>query len=180
MLTIDELAQRRHAERQREREATDLASRTSQALAAQEAQLHAVLEAFPGMVAWSNDQGIYQYANRNSTSLYGLEPAQVIGRSLAEVIGPERAAKTFARRKHVVAGGHPVTFERHLTHPHMGAPVDLLVTHFVLPPHTAGGAPSFCQFAMDIGDRSAPRRRSSPRATWPSAPAAPRASSSRA
>jgi signal transduction histidine kinase len=34
-----------------------------------------------------------------------------------------------------------------------GAPVDMLVTHFVLPPRTPGGARRFCQLAMDIGDR---------------------------
>jgi PAS domain S-box-containing protein len=152
-LTIDDLVRRRHDERQRARQADDHASRASQALASREAEMQAVLEAFPGMVAWTDEAGIYQFANRNFTALYDLEPAQVVGRSLAEIIGPERATETLQRRAQLAAAGRPITFERHMTHPLTGAPVDLLVTHFVMPPRAPGDTRRFCQLAMDIGDR---------------------------
>jgi len=151
-LTVDELVQHRHDERQRARAADDQASRAEQALAWREAELHAVLEAFPGMVAWTDERGIYQYANRNFAALQGRTPAAIVGRSLGEIIGPERAADTL-RRRTTLAAGAPTTFERHLIHGTTGAPVDLLVTHFIMPPRFPGGTPSYCQIAMDIGDR---------------------------
>jgi PAS domain S-box-containing protein len=152
-LSIDELVQRRHAERQRARQADDAASRSAQALATREAELHTVLETFPGMVAWTNEQGTYQYVNRHFAALNGLTAQQIVGRPLAEIIGPERAADTLRRRRELLDAGGPITFERHLTHRSSGAAVDLLVTHFVLPPDAPGGVQRYCQIAMDITDR---------------------------
>jgi PAS domain S-box-containing protein len=119
-----------------------------QALQRAEAEQRALLEAFPGYIGRLDTDLNYTYANRGLATIMGCTVQQLVGRSLLEVLGPERLAQVrpLARR---ALGGETVTYEQLHRVPHLGTQLHSQVT--LAPgrdPRT--GEPSIYGFAVDI------------------------------
>lgn len=82
----------------------------------QEAKLRLFTENVPVAIAYLDTQRRYVFVNRTFAQFRGLEPAQVIGRTSAEVLGAEAAAALTPIVQRVLAG-ETMTYERQLTLP---------------------------------------------------------------
>jgi diguanylate cyclase (GGDEF)-like protein/PAS domain S-box-containing protein len=82
----------------------------------QEAKLRLFTDNVPVAIAYLDTQRRYVFVNRTFAQSRGMEPAQVIGRTSAEVIGAEAAA-SLAPIVHRVLAGETMTYERQLTLP---------------------------------------------------------------
>ena len=82
----------------------------------QEAKLRLFTENVPVAIAYLDTQRRYLFVNRTFAQFRGLEPAQVIGRTSAEVLGEEAAAALTPIVKRVLAG-ETMTYERRLALP---------------------------------------------------------------
>ncbi|MDP3823749.1 MAG: PAS domain S-box protein [Burkholderiales bacterium] len=124
-----------------------------QALHDSEAQLRALLDAFPGYIAVQDAACIYTYANERVAALLGRTREQVVGHSSREVLGDER----FAQVQAVVAraaGGDPVTVEMEYPATARRRHAWLQVTHAVNA-DTATGRRDHYAFGIDISARKA-------------------------
>ncbi|MEO8060678.1 MAG: PAS domain S-box protein [Burkholderiales bacterium] len=124
-----------------------------QALHDSEAQMRALLDAFPGYIAVEDAQFIYTYANERVAALLGRPREQIVGQSSREVLGEER----FAQLQAVVARaevGKPVTVEGEYpatsTRPHAW----LQITHAISADAASGRHDHFA-FGIDISERKA-------------------------
>ena len=70
-----------------------LQERAFEALRSSESQQRAVMDAFPGYVAVIDARFVYRYVNQRQASLIGLDPADIVGRHMPDVIGEERFAE---------------------------------------------------------------------------------------
>lgn len=70
-----------------------------------EAELTAMLDAFPGVITRVEEDGTYSYVNRAFASMLGRERKGILGVHVKEVIGPERYAQSVARRHRMEATG---------------------------------------------------------------------------
>jgi PAS domain S-box-containing protein len=127
----------------------DVASR--QLLAGREAELRALLDAFPGFIAVMNAQLNYAYANDRFAALTGSPREQLIGRPVREVIGGRRFDEVLqhARRART---GERVTVESDYVSPADGGRIWLQVTYAVGADDGAGRHNVYA-FGIDISAR---------------------------
>ncbi|MDP1534565.1 MAG: PAS domain S-box protein, partial [Rubrivivax sp.] len=85
--------------------------RAEQALAAREAELRALLDAYPGVLARLDDELRYTYINERFRAVLGLPEEQIVGSTIGAILGPEREAaiRDLLPRVHA---GLPVQVER--------------------------------------------------------------------
>ena len=76
-----------------------------------EAEQRALLDAFPGLIARQNADLVYSYVNPPLAARLGLTPEQMVGKGVAEVLGPQRAAELRLLFDRALAGER-VTYER--------------------------------------------------------------------
>src|SRR5690606_26568754 len=86
--------------------------RAEQALAENEAQLRALLEATPAMVVLTDADGVARFVSQEWTDFTGIDPARLRGWEHEQLIHPEDVASTEdARREGVLSGkGYDVDY----------------------------------------------------------------------
>ena len=125
--------------------------RAVQALQASEAELRALLGAFPGYIGAVDQDFVYTYVNERLAALLGRPAAAIVGRHVRDVIGEQRfrsneqeVARAKAGLKSVAERHFPATAER--------ARLDLELTH-VAGPLQADGRQTCYVFGLDITAR---------------------------
>ncbi len=126
--------------------------RAMQALRASEGELRTLLEAFPGHIAAVDQDLRYSFVNQRFAELIGCSAEQMLGRSVEEVLGPERAADV--RRRAERGSGVVARIEAHYPATSDRGAVDLEVTHVMNQPRHAGGIRHYA-FGVDITARKA-------------------------
>jgi len=86
-------------------------------LAAQEAQLRLYTDNIPDSVAYLDRARRFVFVNRNFAEQRGTTPDRIIGRTTAEVHGPETAAWIAQHTQRVLDRGETATYERIVTLP---------------------------------------------------------------
>jgi len=122
-----------------------------QALHDSERELRALLDAFPGFIAVTDEQLRYTYVNQRFADLMNLPREAVVGRLVQEVLKPDRAREVHAAWAQVQAG-KPVTTEAEYPATAFRGQTFIQVTHAMGSGegHTRG---SRYAFALDITDR---------------------------
>ncbi|MBL8306596.1 MAG: PAS domain-containing protein [Rubrivivax sp.] len=128
-----------------------VAERQRTALEAREAAQRALLDAFPGHIARLDASFVFTFVNRRLAALLGLPPEDLVGRPVAEVLGPRRAARVQEAARRALAG-ETVDFEMHRVQRPGGPPVDLHVT-LVRGSDPQTAATALYGFAVDITAR---------------------------
>lgn len=131
-------------------------TRALQLLRDRDAEQRALLDAFPGYIDRLDANLVYRYVNQRRAALLGLTPAQMVGRSVGELMGPAREAELRGAADRALAG-EIVTFE--FTWPGVAgaAALDMQVTLAAgTDPHT--GAPAVFGFGVDITGRKLAER----------------------
>lgn len=131
-------------------------TRALQLLQDRDAEQRALLDAFPGYIDRLDAAFCYRYVNRRHAALLGLTPEQVVGRGVADVMGPAREAELRVAAERALAG-ETVNFE--FTQPTgAGRPVmELQITLAAgVDPHS--GAPAIFGFGIDISGRKRAER----------------------
>ncbi len=125
--------------------------RAVQALQAGEAELRALLGAFPGYIGAVDEGFVYTYVNERLAALLGRPAAAIVGRHVRDVIGEQRfrsyeqeVARAKAGLRSVAERQFPATAER--------ARLDLELTH-VAGPLQADGRQTCYVFGLDITAR---------------------------
>jgi PAS domain S-box-containing protein len=124
-----------------------------QALRDSEAQLRALLDAFPGYIAMANERSVYTYANERFATLLGMPPEAIVGHASREILGEERAAQIDV----VLAGsrdGEPVTVESEYAATSLRPHTWLQVTHALRADKLTGRRDRIA-FGIDITARKA-------------------------
>ena len=80
-------------------------------LAQNEALLKAVTDHMPGLIAYIDRGETYRFTNAHYKTLYGLEPASYIGKSIADVLGAD-AYRAVREKVDAALRGEPQSFER--------------------------------------------------------------------
>ncbi|MEO6625173.1 MAG: EAL domain-containing protein [Burkholderiaceae bacterium] len=128
-----------------------LQERAFEALRSSESQQRAVMDAFPGYVGVIDARFTYRYVNQRLADLMELSPAEMVGRSLRDLVGEERFAEIAAEVEIARRVGRAVstrTYEATATRTR----VDLQVTHVVSEEHS-GPDSVYYAFGVDITDR---------------------------
>ena len=112
-----------------------------------EAEQRALLDAFPGFIARQDTNLVYSYVNAPLAARLGFTPEQMIGRSVAELMGAQRGAEVRALADRALAGER-VTYERH--HAQSGATDQVTLA---VGSHPATGEAAIYTFGVDISDR---------------------------
>ncbi len=147
-MSVGDFVSRRERELKRLLARAEAAHRTA---AAHETELRAMLDAFPGIVLRVEANGVFSFANEHGAHLFGLQPAQLVGRHAREVVGAARYERSTARSQQIAASGKPVTFETTFTRDD-GSASDLLMTQFVVTSAVGGESVTY-QIGVDIGER---------------------------
>ena len=133
------------------RDVTD-AERAMAVVRDREAEQRAVLDAFPGFITRIDTNMVYTYANRRVAERLGTTVDRMIGHSVAEVAGAQRAAWLGAFVERALAGEH-VTYER--DHPGPAGSdsgvYDQVTLAVGTDPRT--GAPAVYSFGVDVTGR---------------------------
>jgi PAS domain S-box-containing protein len=120
-------------------------------LARSEAEQRALLDAFPGFISRLNQDAVFTYSNAAYANVLGRATDRVVGHTLADVLGPQRAATLQPLVRRVLAG-EVVSYEVHLAHPANGPGMDLQNT--LMPGRDARtGEPVVYGYAIDITPR---------------------------
>ena len=88
-------------------------------------RLRLIVDAVPALIAYVDADGRYVFCNRQYAALFGLEPRQVVGRPVAEVVGAGTAASIEGGVRRALRGER-VSFEAQFA-PGGGAARDYLV-----------------------------------------------------
>ena len=122
-----------------------------QALRESDAELRALLGAFPGHIAAASQDAVFTYVNERQAAALGRPVDAIVGRSLRDVLGEERmqfhAALAARAREHGV-----VVQEIHYPATDGRDPLDLEVT-YVAGPKRLDGRSNFYAFGVDITAR---------------------------
>ncbi|HXZ93645.1 MAG TPA: diguanylate cyclase [Burkholderiales bacterium] len=125
-------------------------SRKPDNLPADEAQLRQILDSVPAIIAYVDASETYRFANHAYQSLFGLDPAQMIGRTMHDVLGE----KYSEAKPHIEAtlAGRRTMHDRVVT-----ANERSRYLHNVYVPHLAadGSVLGMVILAVDISDRKA-------------------------
>jgi PAS domain S-box-containing protein len=124
--------------------------RAEQRLRVSERELRALLAAFPGFIASSDQDGVYNFVNDRLAALLGREPEQIIGHHIRDVLGVERYQLNMDELARVRAGQN-VRAERRYLQPD-GTPVDVEVMHVVGPRQPDGRQMSY-SFGQDVSEK---------------------------
>jgi|GEM_PF-1155258 len=120
--------------------------RAEQRLRDREHELRTLLAAFPGYISSVDGDGCYTFMNAELARLLGRRPDDVVGRSMAEVLGPERAAH-IAREHEQARDGRTVEVER--SYPDgRGGEFHLSIRH-VAGPRQPDGRSAVYTFSLD-------------------------------
>jgi PAS domain S-box-containing protein len=108
-----------------------------------------LLASFPGLIAVVDQDGRYVYVNQAQADLFGLPAAEVVGRTMLEMRGPERAALLFAEYPRLRAGE---VISDIVEHPARGdrPAVTVRVNRVAAPPREHGQ--HYYAFSIDITD----------------------------
>ena len=122
-----------------------------QAVRDSEADLRALLGAFPGFITVNSAEFEYTYVNDRFAALVGKSREDMIGQSVSTTLGPLRHAllKEETARARL---GQPVTVEREYRVVGQSEPVWLQVTHAAGIEHRTGRSMTY-SFAMDVSAR---------------------------
>lgn len=124
------------------------------ALEASENQLRTVADALPVLVAFVGRDMRYRFANRAYLDWFGVDPAEVVGRHVAEFATETLGADAYAQRKDSirrVLDGEPVVLE--LPWPHADGSRRDAEVRYIPRRTTAGQVDGFDVFVQDITAR---------------------------
>lgn len=121
--------------------ALDLAQRA-------EAEQRQLLDAFPGLIACIRPDGDYTYGNGELAARLGRPVSAIIGHSITEVLGPERAERLQRLMRRVLAG-QTLTYE-HRHRPLEGSPQRYSQITLTPGRDPASGTPLVIGFGVDI------------------------------
>ncbi len=123
---------------------------------AREAELQALLDAFPGFIARLDGELVYTYANQRLCELLGLPIERVVGRPAWEVTGQEQVDRLRDGLQRSLAG-EPVVVERHHEGTAERPPRDVQMT---LQAHrdAGSGKVTLYAFGIDITQRTQAER----------------------
>lgn len=121
-----------------------------------EAELRAVLDAFPGLIGRLDADLVYTYANDGLAKVLGGAPEHVVGQPASQLLGESRVATLWPLTRRVLAG-ETVTYEQSHRLPDgtSGADYQVTLAHGRDP---ASGAAAIYGFAIDITDRKKAER----------------------
>ena len=123
---------------------------------AHEAELRAMLDAFPGVVARTEGDTTFSYVNTHFAALFGRRQDELIGMSMLGLEGPELHSQSMARRTRILASGLPERYERSFTL------ADGSVREFLLTQFAVEGPPGMPRrhytIGIDIGERKRAER----------------------
>ncbi len=122
-----------------------------EAIRRNEAWLQTVTDSLPALVGYVGRDLRYRFANRAYEEWFGVRPADVIGRSISEVLG-EDDFRFRQERIEAVLSGEAVTFEAPTRHRALGS----RVSEVTYTPHREGGA--VAGFFVHVHDITARRR----------------------
>jgi PAS domain S-box-containing protein len=122
-----------------------------QALRDRQAELRALLDAFPGFIAAIDERHTYTYVNHRFMELLGRSAQQTIGRHVREVLGDERF-RSIAQEVERARTGEPAVGERSYGNSGDGTRRDLEV-HHVLGAMGEDGRQTCYVFGLDITAR---------------------------
>jgi two-component system sensor histidine kinase/response regulator len=117
---------------------------------ARRAEYEALLGSFPGFIAVVDQDGRYVYVNQAQAGLFGRPAAEVIGRTVVEMRGPERAAQLISEFPRLRAG--EVISDITERPARGGRPAVSLRVNRVAGPPGAEGRQLFYAFGIDITD----------------------------
>ena len=109
----------------------------------------ALLASFPGLISVVDQDGHYVYVNQALADIFGLPAAEVIGQTLHQLRGPERAAQLISEFPRLRAGE---IFSDVVEHPATdGRPAISLRVKRVAGP-ARGNRQHYCAFSIDVTD----------------------------
>jgi PAS domain S-box-containing protein len=127
-------------------------TRALQSLQERDAEQRALLDAFPGYIAAMDGAMRYTYVNDRMAEVLGAPAHGLVGRSLQEVIGDNRAAVVADLFRRARAGERVVQARRFRRPGASGELLDLEMTHVV--GHASDGGQQICYaFGVDISAR---------------------------
>ncbi len=115
------------------------------------AEQRALLDNFPGYIAVVDEDERYRYVNAPLAGLFGKTVDEVMGHSIAEVLGDARAQVVHGLHQQARLKGRAVGDSRY-PHPDGSGWIDLQVTHVVNPPRPDGTRLIY-SFGIDITER---------------------------
>lgn len=115
-----------------------------------EAQHRALINAFPGYITCLDERLVYTHVNARLAQRLGLSQEQIVGRTPAQVFGPERHAELRAMVARVLAG-ESVSYERNYAKDGAIGQIDQVTMAAGSDPMT--GRPVFYAFGIDISAR---------------------------
>ncbi|MBP8305733.1 MAG: PAS domain-containing protein [Burkholderiaceae bacterium] len=121
------------------------------ALRSSEAEMRALLAAFPGYIAAIDQHYVYTFCNERLAARLGRKPAQIIGQHALDILGETRFRANQADVAQARAG-NPVTNERHYSASADHDEMDLEVTH-VAGPAQPDGRQTIYVFGIDVTAR---------------------------
>ena len=116
-----------------------------------EADLRALLDAFPGCIAVKDARFNYTYVNNRFAALVGKSREDMIGQSVSTIMGPQRQA-LLQEESERARLGLPVTVEREFAVAGQSDPVWLQITHAVGSEHSAERSMIY-SFGIDVSAR---------------------------
>jgi PAS domain S-box-containing protein len=88
---------------------TDL-KRREQELADSQRLLRAVIDAVPAIINVKDRESRYMLMNRFQGEVYGIDPAQAIGKTSDEIVGPDYGGRSNEQDRQVIASGEALPF----------------------------------------------------------------------
>ncbi len=126
-------------------------ARTQESLRTREAELSALLNAFPGYIAAVDGELRYRYLNQRLAARIGLPVSDIIGRTVSELLGPELSAQVAAEVARA-CNGEIVLSERHYAAAGELPALDLAISHVMGPPREDGSGLVYT-FGIDVTAR---------------------------
>ena len=119
-----------------------------------------LLNVLPDGVAFVDDTGIIRHANAVFTTLTGYDLADLVGRSIEDIVPPSARARHVEQRRRFVDGGRVRTMGRHLNLSLLRRDGSELAVDIALAPIVLGGRPwTITLVRDDSAERSASRAR---------------------
>ena len=121
------------------------------ALRASDGQQRALMDAFPGLIAVTDQDYVYTYVNQRMARVLGKPAPEIVGRHMRDVLGEQRYAENVVEIERVKKGERAIA-ERHFEATAERPRVDLQVTH-VMGAAGRGSLQRYYAFGVDITDR---------------------------
>ncbi len=127
-----------------------LQEQAAEALRANDGQQRALMDAFPGYVSVIDQDFVYTYVNARMAALFDLQPAEIVGRRVRDLMGEERYRQNVQEIRRVRAGQR-VSVEQRFEATDRRPEVYLQVT-LVMGARGSGGLQRYYAFGIDITD----------------------------